>query len=78
MILVDKNFTEKEQLMFYYGMYLKVYKSTCNFSYLEVYGQSMQVHGVPPLKCSFSFGQSKKNSTQSQQQKYKVDINEQF
>lgn len=63
--------------MFYYGMYVKVYNSTCNCSFLEVYGKSMQVLGDCPFNVALvSVNQG--NSTQSHQQKYKEDINERF
>lgn len=62
--------------MFYYGMYCG-YNGTCNFSYLEVYGQSMQVHGAPPLNVALvSVNQGKFHAKSTT--KYKVDINERF
>lgn len=71
MIPVDKNSTEKEQLMFYYGMYCG-YNGTCNFSYLEVYGQSMQIRG----DCPFNVALVTVNQGNSTQSTKKISMND--
>lgn len=66
--------------MFYYGMYCG-YNGTCNFSYLEVYGQSMQVHGAPPLNValvSVNQGKFHAKSTTKIQSRYQWTIEKLF